>query len=223
MNNRGSIVVLISASSLLPQPIHINELWTLFFVYSLFRKISSIFLLFFHPFYCPKSIFMIIVGRFVAPYLIVSPLRAVDKMHFIIAIDPLHSMLMRKWPDLHSCSVIRLKSMNHSIRSMILHPPPVPVWLVVKFIFNAAGIILFFAVGNWLKRRNRYHDTFFLEDVEYWSGCLWKNVTENLNKHTTSRNLDLGTLYNLRIEYLLKSSLKKDLPMKNVDEQIFSF
>lgn len=42
------------------------------------------------------------------------------------------------------------------------------------------------------------------------------------NKHTTSRNLDLGALYNLRIEYLLKSSLEKDLPKNNVDEQIFS-
>ena len=35
----------------------------------------------------------------------------------------------------------------------------------------------------WLKRRNRYPRYIFPgEDVEYWSGCLRKNVTDDLNK-----------------------------------------
>lgn len=99
----------------------------------------SVFFLFF-PFLCHFSAsslsFTIIVGRVVAPRLIVSPLRAVDKMHFVIAIDPLHSVLMRKWSDLHSCPAIRTKSMNHSVRSMISLPLPPTIPIVGKFIFN---------------------------------------------------------------------------------------
>lgn len=89
--------------------------------------------------YYYKSVLVIIVGGIVAPHLIVSPLRAVDKMHFVIAIDPLHSVLMRKWSDFHSCSVIRIKSMNHAVKSMISSPrSPIPVWIVAaKFIFHA--------------------------------------------------------------------------------------
>lgn len=104
------------------------------------RKKSPIFPTIVVPlFYYYKSVLVIIVGGIVAPHLIVSPLRAVDKMHFVIAIDPLHSVLMRKWSDFHSCSVIRIKSMNHAVKSMISSPrSPIPVWIVAaKFIFHA--------------------------------------------------------------------------------------
>ena len=108
----------------------------------LLRFFSFFFLFFFS---LPLLRFFVVSNLFFydnrrATFDIVSPLRAVDKMHFVIAIDPLHSVLMRKWPDLHSCPAIRTESMNHSVRSMIpLPPPPTTPWLwpvVGKFIFN---------------------------------------------------------------------------------------